>query len=48
MERRTINMNNSKTICAKYHFCQVGHGGKKTNGGVFLTIFSNNENHELL
>ncbi len=25
----------SKLICAKWHFGQVGHGGKKTYGGFF-------------
>jgi hypothetical protein len=26
----------SKSICPKWHFGQVGHGAKKTIGGVFF------------
>jgi hypothetical protein len=29
----------SKSTCPKWHFGQVGHGGKKTVKGVLLTKF---------
>jgi hypothetical protein len=37
-----------KSICPKWHFGQVGHGGKKTVGGVFLVEILGQENHEFL
>jgi hypothetical protein len=34
--KNLVKMVKSKSICPKWHFVQVGHGGKKTIGGVFL------------
>jgi hypothetical protein len=32
-----VKMVGSKMTCLEWHFGQVGHGGKKTIGGVFFT-----------
>jgi hypothetical protein len=37
-----------KTICPKWHFGQVGHGGKKTIEKVFLTKIPNPKGHDFL
>jgi hypothetical protein len=38
----------SKSTCPKWHFGQVGHGGKKTIWGVFLTEIPGKKNHDFL
>ncbi len=36
-QKYLIKMVDSKLTCPKWHFGQVGHGGKKTIWGVFWT-----------
>jgi hypothetical protein len=38
----------SKTTYPKWHFGQVGHGGKKTIWGVFLTKNLGQKGHDFL
>jgi len=38
----------SKSTCPKWHFGQVGHGGKKTIGGGFLTKIPNKKSQDVL
>jgi hypothetical protein len=35
-QKDLVKMVRSKSICPKWHFGQVGHGGKKTIGGAFF------------
>jgi hypothetical protein len=35
-QENPFKMVESKSICSKWHFGQVGHGGKKTIPGVFF------------
>jgi len=37
-----------KLTCPKWHFGQVGHGGKKTIWGVSLIEISGQKNHDFL
>jgi len=36
-QKDPVKMVESKLTCPKWHFGQVGHGGKKTIGGDFFT-----------
>jgi hypothetical protein len=38
----------SKSTCPKWHFGQVGHGGKKTIWGGFFTKVPNKKNWDFL
>jgi hypothetical protein len=38
-QKDLVKMVKSKLTCPKWHFGQVGHGGKKTIGGYFIPIF---------
>jgi hypothetical protein len=38
----------SKSSCPKWHFGQVGHGGKKSMGGRGFDWNSNRKNHDFL
>ncbi len=38
-QKDIVKMVGSKSTCPKWHFGQVGHGGKKTIWGFFFTIF---------
>jgi hypothetical protein len=39
-QKDLVKMVGSKLICPKWHFGQVGHGGKKTVWGIFLPKLS--------
>jgi len=47
-QKDLIKMVESKLTCPKWHFGQVGHGGKKTIWGVFLTKIPNQKNQDFL
>jgi hypothetical protein len=36
-QKNPLQMVGSKSTCSKWHFSQVGHGGKKAIGRVFFT-----------
>jgi hypothetical protein len=36
-QKNPLQMVGSKLTCSKWHFSQVGHGGKKAIGGGFFT-----------
>ncbi len=38
----------SKLICPKWHFGQIGHGGKKTIWGVFFIKILGKKNSDFL
>jgi hypothetical protein len=38
----------SEPTCPKWHFDQIGHGGKTTIWGVFLTETPNQKNDDFL
>jgi hypothetical protein len=38
----------SKSTCLKWHFGQVGHGGKKAIWEVFLIEIPNKKSHDFL
>jgi len=41
-------MAKSKLICPEWHFGQVGHGGKKTKWGAFLTKIPSKKSWDFL
>jgi len=47
-QKDPIKMVGSKSICPKWHFGQVGHGGKKTIWGVFFTKIPGQKSEDFL
>jgi hypothetical protein len=47
-QKDPVKMVGSKSTCPKWPFCQVGHGGKKTIGGVFLTEIPGQKSRDFL
>jgi len=41
-------MGRSESICSKWHFGEIGHGGKQTIWGVFLTKILVQKNQDFL
>jgi hypothetical protein len=47
-QKKPIKMVRSKSTCPKWHFGKVGHGGKKTIGGVSFTKIIGLKNQDFL
>jgi len=47
-QKDLVKMVESKLTCPKWHFGQVGHGGKKTIWGVFFTKIPSQKNQDFL
>jgi hypothetical protein len=47
-KKNLVKIVESKSTCSKWDFDKVGHGGKKTIWGVFLTKILGQKNHDFL
>jgi hypothetical protein len=47
-QKDLVKMVKSEPTCPKWHFDQIGHGGKTTIWGVFLTETPNQKNDDFL
>jgi hypothetical protein len=47
-QKDPVKMVKSKSTCPKWHFGQIGHGGKKTIWGFFFTKIPGQKSRDFL